>query len=77
MTATANLVVLRGFLPLFRIGATVRLKSGGPLMTVTAIHNEHVEVQWFDGVDAHQHIYPVGALLLGRKRRRDANSTCG
>lgn len=60
------LVLLRDFLPPFRIGATVKLKSGGPTMTVTAIQHGHVETQWFNGVDAMQKIYPVAALKESR-----------
>lgn len=65
-----NLVLLSGFLPKFKVGATVRLKSGGPMLTVTATHHAHVEVQWFEGTDAKQKIYPVAALQEARKRRK-------
>lgn len=65
-----NLVLLKGFLPQFKIGAIVRLKSGGPIMTVTAIQDGHVEAQWFNGDIAMQKIYPVGALNPARRRRR-------
>lgn len=65
-----NLIVLEGFLPKFRIGAIVRLKSGSPLLTVTASHHGHVEVQWFEGTEAKQKIYPVAALQEARKRRK-------
>lgn len=60
--STSNLVLLKDFLPPFEIGATVRLKSGGPAMTVTAIHDGYVEVQWFEDQQARQKIYPVAAL---------------
>jgi uncharacterized protein YodC (DUF2158 family) len=69
-TCPPNLVLLSGFLPLFQIGATVRLNSGGPLMTVTAFQEDHIEVQWFEGNDPKQKIYPVGALHHARTRRR-------
>ena len=63
MTQTAsNLVLLKDFLPLYPIGATVRLKSGSPLLTVTAVIEGHAEVQWFEGQEAKQKIYPVAAL---------------
>lgn len=65
-----KLVLLRDFLPLFRIGATVRLNSGGPLMTVTAYHEGLVEVQWFEGDIGKQKIYPVGALRSARRGRK-------
>jgi uncharacterized protein YodC (DUF2158 family) len=67
----AALIVLRDFLPPFKIGATVRLRSGSPLMTVTAVENGHVEVKWFEGLSAKQTIFPVGALIAGRKRRQE------
>ena len=57
-----NLVLLKDFLPPYRIGATVRLKSGSPVLTVTAIQDLHVEVQWFEGQVAYQKIYPLAAL---------------
>lgn len=65
-----NLVLLSGFLPLFAIGATVRLNSGGPIMTVTAYQEGHVEVQWFEKTESKQKIYPVGALHHARRGRR-------
>lgn len=58
-----NLVLLQDFLPPYPIGATVRLKSGSPLMTVTALSSDgYVEVRWFEGDQAKQKVYPVGAL---------------
>lgn len=65
-----NLVLLQGFLPPFRIGATVRLKSGSPLMTVTAVQEGHVEVQWFEGDIGKQKIFPVSALQMDTRKRR-------
>ena len=65
----SNLVLLKDFLPPFRIGATVRLKSGSPMLTVTAVQDGHVEVQWFEGTEAKQKIYPVAALQSARFRK--------
>jgi uncharacterized protein YodC (DUF2158 family) len=65
----SNLVLLKDFLPPFQIGSTVRLKSGSPTMTVTAVQDGHVEVQWFEGDIAKQKIYPVGALNPVRFRK--------
>lgn len=69
LSGTSNLVLLKDFLPLYPIGSTVRLQSGSPILTVTAIHNGHVEVQWFEGQEAKQKIYPVAALKPIRFRR--------
>ena len=66
----SNLILLQGFLPPFRIGATVTLKSGSPYLTVTAIQEGHVEVQWFEGTEAKQKIYPVSALEETKRRRK-------
>lgn len=66
-----NLIVLEGFLPRFKIGATVKLISGSPLLTVTAVKDGHVEVQWFEGDIAKQKIYPVAALQVAQRRRRE------
>lgn len=67
--AIPNLVLLKDFLPPFKIGATVRLKSGSPMLTVTAVQDGHVEVQWFEGTEAKQKIYPVAALQVARFRK--------
>jgi uncharacterized protein YodC (DUF2158 family) len=32
----------------FKPGDTVRMKSGGPLMTVDSINNEELWCEWFD-----------------------------
>ena len=64
-----NLVLLKDFLPPYPIGATVRLKSGGPVLTVTAIQDGLVEVQWFEGQEAKQRILPVAALKPVTTRR--------
>jgi uncharacterized protein YodC (DUF2158 family) len=66
-SATPNLTVLAGFLPQFKIGATVRLKSGSPELTVTSVENNYAEVHWFEGDNARQKILPVAALILSRK----------
>ena len=62
MTAAQKLILLQDFLPLFRIGDKVRLKSGGPSMTVTDRYGDEVEVKWFDKKSPCQAIYPSKAL---------------
>ena len=64
MSAARNLVLLKDFLPPLKIGDIVRLKSGGPDMTVTACYDGYVEVQWFYNRIAQQKIYPLGALRI-------------
>ncbi len=34
---------------MLKIGDTVRLKSGGPQMTVNSIEDNVIKCQWFDG----------------------------
>jgi uncharacterized protein YodC (DUF2158 family) len=47
----------------FNPGDTVRLKSGGPLMTVTAVDDPRVYVTWFDESNKrHSEIFPAIAL---------------
>ena len=67
--AAPKVLLLKDFLPIYPIGTIVRLKSGSPLLTVTAIHERHVEVQWFEGQEAKQKIYPVAALKPIRVRK--------
>lgn len=35
-------------LPLFRVGALVRMRSGGPQMTVTTVETRVAECCWYD-----------------------------
>lgn len=35
-------------MPQFKEGDVVKLNSGGPLMTVSAVTNDGVEVHWFN-----------------------------
>lgn len=59
-----------------KIGDLVRLKSGGPIMTVRALTDagllsapdslkDHVECQWFDGKQISKIVrFPIAALEL-------------
>ena len=58
---------------LFKIGDTVRLKSGGPLMTVTEVRSDSpssgkpmVWVKWFSDSEAKQDHFPPDALEADR-----------
>jgi uncharacterized protein YodC (DUF2158 family) len=53
----------------FRIGDVVKLKSGGPLMTVTnpgSTTGEHavVSCSWFDGTTPHASVFPPDTLEI-------------
>ena len=47
----------------FPVGTTVRLNSGGPLMTVDRIGDCMVECVWFRGKEALRESFAVAALL--------------
>lgn len=50
----------------FKIGDVVRLKSGGPSMTVAAvgvgIMGDEIYCAWFEGKKKHAESFPPGAL---------------
>jgi uncharacterized protein YodC (DUF2158 family) len=51
------------------VGKTVRLKSGGPLMTVEAVESEKIELQarciWFDEQNQpHEAVYAFSSLVV-------------
>ncbi|NYZ69959.1 DUF2158 domain-containing protein [Endozoicomonas sp. SM1973] len=43
-------------------GSLVRLKSGGPVMTVINVNALTVECRWFDGATPHKAVFPKSAL---------------
>ncbi len=43
-------------------GSLVRLKSGGPVMTVINVNTSAVECRWFDGATPHKDVFPKSAL---------------
>ena len=48
--------------PTFNPGDVVVLKSGGPKMTVTAVHTDHVRVVWFTHGRTDDNCYPKISL---------------
>jgi uncharacterized protein YodC (DUF2158 family) len=48
----------------FKPGDTVRLKSGGPAMTVVAVEGERITCDWFEGSKKHEDTFPAAGLDL-------------
>jgi uncharacterized protein YodC (DUF2158 family) len=46
----------------FKVGDKVKLKSGGPVMTVESISNGNVTCVWFAGSDAKYQAFPPATL---------------
>jgi len=46
----------------FKVGDVVKLKSGGPAMTVSELAVTQVWCMWFEGTEQKQAIFPVDAL---------------
>jgi uncharacterized protein YodC (DUF2158 family) len=46
----------------FKPGDTVRLKSGGPVMTVTAVDGDTILCDWFDGTKKSEAKFLAAAL---------------
>jgi uncharacterized protein YodC (DUF2158 family) len=47
---------------IFEPGDTVKLKSGGPLMTVNNVDGEDVICVWFEGKDAKERAFKSATL---------------
>lgn len=45
-----------------RLGDVVRLKSGGPPMTVMRFQRGHLECVWWDGACLRRRVFPVQVL---------------
>lgn len=63
-----NLLLFTKFEPKFKVGDTVRLSSGSPLMTVVATDTESVHVRWFIGDQTHGDVYPINAVKKAGRR---------
>ena len=46
----------------FKVGDTVRFKSGGPLMTVIQLEGDKVRCQWFDDNKPVAQLFVAAAL---------------
>ncbi len=50
----------------FKVGDTVRLKSGGPTMTITAVGDDNGKIRvwcsWFDAMNEKNASFPADAL---------------
>lgn len=57
-----NLLLFTKFEPKYKIGATVRLKSGSPLMTVVGCDENEVHVKWFIKNQLHGDTHPIHAV---------------
>lgn len=56
-------------LPDFNPGDLVRLKSGGPQMTIARINSTHLQCFWFNGKKIEQYVVPV--LVVEKAGRSD------
>jgi len=55
---------------MFKPGDVVRLKSGGPLMTVVKVDAEHCYCHWFPRADADVRSHTFLAVTLRAPRER-------
>lgn len=46
-----------------KIGDLVRLKSGGPVMTVSYVGTTNIKCTWFKGEDCHKENFPIDTLI--------------
>jgi uncharacterized protein YodC (DUF2158 family) len=47
----------------YKVGDTVQLKSGGPIMTVTNVRSGIYTCTWFDGTEVKVSGFPEDALI--------------
>lgn len=50
----------------FIIGETVKLKSGGPVMTVAEVEGEEVVCLWFEKSQQHKQRFPAATLIKSK-----------
>jgi uncharacterized protein YodC (DUF2158 family) len=59
-----------------KAGDVVRLRSGGPPLTISKLSGEGAHCMWFEGDFLHQQVFPAAALAawesLGEPARRAA-----
>ncbi|NPU86567.1 MAG: DUF2158 domain-containing protein [Syntrophaceae bacterium] len=54
----------------FKIGDVVRLKSGGPKMTVTAVHDNFVTAAWFAWSKKGEGDFPFDAIFICKEEEK-------
>ena len=65
-SATSNAVTQNQAAPAFRSGSLVRLRSGGPLMTVIDIQGDQVNCAWTDANgEPESGVFPAHILQMG------------
>jgi uncharacterized protein YodC (DUF2158 family) len=63
--ASSSAATQRQAAPTLRAGDLVRVRSGGPLMTVTGVQGDHVNCSWTDwNGDLKSESFPVAVLGL-------------
>jgi len=55
---------MKGGKYMFKVGDTVQLKSGGPVMTVTSLGSTDCDCTWFDNSTPKYYSFPSQALSL-------------
>ncbi|HEY6350346.1 MAG TPA: DUF2158 domain-containing protein [Candidatus Angelobacter sp.] len=66
-SAVLIVVTFRYVMTQWKVGDIVKLKSGGPAMTVSELADSQVWCMWFEGTEQKQAIFPVDALESVRR----------
>jgi uncharacterized protein YodC (DUF2158 family) len=53
-------------MPEFKAGDIVRLKSGGPKMTIDTIDNSFATCVWFEGTERKQDVFSLASIEIAR-----------